>query len=246
MTIVATILTGLRLDLLQRTIGSSRPYLEQCDRVIVFHAANDEETAEYLGGLPFESYQPKELVPLKSAVFRHSNGAATSACAMLAAKTGCELWMHVEDDWCLAPELVAQHPDWFTDAQDVALMPQVGQVRLREERHLGDLVQTPAGLRGVGGCANMNWVDGRETAWQTIPGAKVMLGNAHYTFNPFIMRTALIGGVLQPSGEPIRGVFPADNERHAMARFYALNLHVAQMRPGVYRHIGEGRHVGQH
>jgi hypothetical protein len=245
MTIVATVLETYRPDLLAATLDGSRDILRACDSVIMFCNGGDAESMAAMDacGVDHErlvrTCEPADVLP---------NGPATTACALAAKKSGCDLWIHLEGDWLLVPELVAQLPDWFDVAIDIASNPAIGQVRLREETHLGQLVTLPDGLHGDGsGAANINWVDGRPVPWRVMPDAPFMVSNAHLTWNPMIMRTELIGtGVPEKPGEPIRGVFPAETERHAMARFYAANLLVAQLRPGVYRHIGEGRHSGQH
>jgi hypothetical protein len=242
MTICATILTGHRPDLLAVTLGGALDYLRRCDHVIVFHNGGDAETAAVLDGCGIEHERMTrdwDMLP---------NGPATSACALAAKRSGCELWWHVEDDWLPVPELVERHPTWFDDAQEIALNPSIGQVRLREEAHLGRIVTLPEGMVGDGsGSSNTNWIDGRLVAWQSVREAPFMVGAHHLTFNPMVMRASLIGdGTPEKPGEPLHGVFPAETERHAMARFYAANLLVAQLRPGIFRHIGEGRHVGQH
>lgn len=242
MSIVATILTGYRPDLLRRTLESSRADLLRCDHVIVFHNGGDEPTTAVLNecGINHERItRDGDMVP---------NGPATSICAAQARNTGCDLWWSLEDDWQQVPELVARHPSWFDDACEIATNPSIGQVRLRREDHLGGLVTADGSVYGDGsGCSNTNWVDARLVPWRVVPDAPFMVGPHHLTFNPFIMRTALIGcGAPERAGEPISGVFPAETERHAMARFYALNLMVAQLRPGIFDHIGDGRHVGRH
>ena len=242
MTICCTILTGLRPDLLARTIEGSSDVLNWCDRVIVFANPADPETIAVLDncGVAHER--------MVNEGERLDNGRATTACALAAKASGCDLWFHLEDDWVPVDQDQGEAHTWLPDAIDIASNPAIGQVRLREETHLGQLVKLPDGLHGDGsGAANINWVDGRPVPWRVMPDAPFMVSNAHLTWNPMIMRTELIGtGVPEKPGEPIRGVFPAETERHAMARFYAANLLVAQLRPGVYRHIGEGRHSGQH
>lgn len=242
MTLCCTILTGTRPDLLQRTLDGSRDVFAQCDRVVAFANPADPETMAVLDGCGLD------LEIMRNDGPRLDNGRATTACAMAARESACDLWFHLEDDFVPVPELVAALPDWLAIACDIASNPAIGQVRLREESHLGQLVKLPDGLHGDGsGASNINWVDGRPVPWRTTPDAPFMVGNHHWTFNPAIMRTAVIGtGVPEKPGEPIAGVFPAETERHAMARFYAANLLVAQLRPGVFRHTGEGRHSGQH
>lgn len=245
MNIVATILETYRPDLLRRTLDSSREDLLRCAQVIAFCNGGDGPSMMVLDecGIPHD-----RIVHSASIGSVVPNGPATSICAAAARESGCEYWWHLEGDWTQIPELVARHPTWLADTVEIASNPAIGQVRLREEAHLGRLVTLPDGVHGDGsGASNTNWIDGRPVAWQVVPGAPFMVSAHHLTFNPFIMRTELIGdGKPQAPGEPIRGVFPAENERHAMARFYALNLLVAQLRPGIFRHIGEGRSLEGH
>lgn len=245
MSIVATVLTTYRPDLLARTIESSKKELLQCDHVIVLHNGGDDPTSRVLDACGIDHDRIVHTSTLPGCI---PNGPATSICAAAAHKSGCDYWLHLEEDWVQLPELVAALPDWFLVAQEIASNPAIGQVRLREESHLGQLVHTPDGLQGDGsGSANTNWIDYRPVAWTVVDHAPFMVGPAHFTFNPFIMRTSLIGdGVATKPGISIASVFPAETERHAMARFYAQNLLVAQMRPGIYHHIGDNRRVGQH
>ncbi len=242
MTICATILTGNRPALLAATLASSRAELLKCGRVIVLHNGGDAETTKVLDecGIDHDRIvRDGTMIP---------NGPATSVLAGHAKASGCPLWWHLEDDWEQVPGLVARHPTWFEDAQEIASNPAIGQVRLREESHLGRLLTLPDGLRGDGsGAANTNWVDARPVAWQVQEGTPFMVANAHWTQNPFICR-AEIASVLAPEkpGEYIRGVYPAEDERHAQARFYGLNLLVAQLRPGVFRHIGDEHSLEGH
>jgi hypothetical protein len=240
--VCATILTGQRPDLLKRTLTASASVLRCCDHVIVFHNGGDEPTAVVLNRCAINYERVTHAGPMIP------NGQAASMCAKLAVTSGAELWLHLEDDWELVPNLVAKLPDWFSRACEVAREPTIGQVRLREEAHLGRLTTGPQGLVADGsGASNANWCDGRLVTWRVSPDATFMVGPHHWTFNPALMRTAILGdGELEATGKPIAGVFPAETERHAMARFYSLNLLVAQMRPGVYRHTGEERHVGSH
>lgn len=228
--VVATILTGNRPDLLEQTLEGSLPYLKRCQRVLVLHNGNDVPTAKVLDRVGKEidldvMVRDGEMMP---------SGPATSILMVAAAKSGCDLNFHLEDDWSPAPELVAAQPDWFEIAQEVAMNPAIGQVRLRRESDLAF-------------CSPTNWIDGRGAAWSVVEGGAFMVAPHHWTQNPSIQRCALLGdGVNEKPGEYIRGVYPAESERHAMARFYALNLLVAQMRPGVYAHLGDGRSLENH
>lgn len=241
-TIHATVLTGFRPDLLETTMNGARDILARCAGVTVFLNGGDVESAKVLDECGINH---DRIIHVGNQI---PNGAATSVCAAAAFKSGAHLWLHLEDDWVPVPELVSRAPDWLEVAAALALDASVGQVRLREEAHLGTMVQLPDGVSVFdgSGASNANWIDQRLVPWHVHPDGAFMLGAHHLTFNPFIMRTELIGGAAEKAGEPIRGVFPAESERHAMARFYGLNLLVAQLRPGVFRHIGAGRSLEGH
>ena len=241
MTIAATILTGFRPELLRKTLESSEAELRRCDRVFILHNGGDAATTAVLDtcGIPHErGVRDGAMIP---------NGDATSICAGQVMGFGCALWWHLEDDWIQVPELVERSPTWFVDAQELASQPEVGQVRLREESHLGQMIKLPDGLHGDGSkAANHNWIDGRPVAWRKAE-ASFMLGAAHWIQNPFICRAELAWPrAVERAGTRIGSVYPAETERHAMARFYGLNLLVAQLCPGVFRHIGDGHSLEGH
>ena len=239
----ATILTGFRPDLLDATLRGAADTLSQCDGVTVFLNGGDVESAKVLDECGIDH---ERIIHVGNQI---PNGPATSICASAARKSGADVWLHLEDDWVPVPELVERLPDWLHHAAGIAMNEAVGQVRLREESHLGQLVTLPDGQQVAdgSGASNANWIDGRPVPWSIVPETPFMVAPHHVTFNPFVMRTALIGdGQPERPGEPIRGVLPAESERHAMARFYALNLLVAQLRPGVFRHVGGGRSMEGH
>jgi hypothetical protein len=76
-------------------------------------------------------------------------------------------------------------------------------------------------------------VSGEDIVWTEHRGYRT--GRAHYTFNPAIMRTSLA-----------RDVFPCVDEPEAMLRYHATGLLTAQLAPGLFRHIGDGRSLEGH
>jgi hypothetical protein len=237
-TVCATILTGGRPDLLRRTLAASSEVIERCDAVHAHSWKGDEETAAVL----------REM--LNNCVHGGSglaNGPAVSACARYFLDSGCDVWLHLEDDWELMSERAALEPDWFDVAVELVKNTSIGQVRLREVEHLGSPI-TIEGKDGVrfafdgSGASNRNWVSGTLVEWRTHERWPFMAGPAHLTFNPFMMGRSMAEQVFWA---------PVENELHAMDRFHAARTGegrplVAQLRPGVYSHIGEGRHIGEH
>lgn len=208
--VAVTILTGRRPDLLAATVASlttAAPGLLQSAHVTVLHNGTDAKTAALLDGWPWVD-----------AIDTHHGsmlpvGAAVSRLA--AALPDRPLWLHLEDDWTAATTV----PGWLDVARDMLADPQVGQVRLR---HRGQPVHT------------RHMTTGQPIRWtRHHPGA--LVGEAHYTCNPSLMRTA--DAVV---------VWPADSERAAMHTFATRGWQVAQLDPGVFHHTGAAQSLEGH
>lgn len=118
--------------------------------------------------------------------------------------------LHLEDDW----QVATADTTWLLRAVQVLQEdPRVGQVRLR---HRGQTVLKTHMVT-------------RRPLWWTPGPCGTEIAAAHYTLNPSLMRS-----------EQVPQLWPAPNERAAARTFHNLGWLVAQMLPGVFRHIGEG------
>lgn len=246
-TVCLTVLTGRRPDLLRRTLDSIRPYIPRCESVVgVVWDSADEESASILGSVA--QVRRNTWATL-------DNGAGTSMCARSFLESGCDVWWHMEDDWELLQDRAQLEPEWFTVAAELAANSDIGQVRLREMEHLGGLVPVtyPDGVRFLGdgsGCSNRSWVTSKPVEWKTSEGWPFMVSAdtastspAHWTNNPFMCSAEVVGQVFYSA---------TNNEIHAMDRLHAARTKAgsryatAQLRPGVFRHIGDERSLEGH
>jgi hypothetical protein len=115
--------------------------------------------------------------------------------------------LHLEDDW----ETTTLDAGALARAADVLADPTVGQVRLR---HRSEQV------------LDRHMVTRRPIVWTT--GDRQRRGDAHFTFNPGMVRADVADRV-----------FPAVDEVDAQRRFLTTGLDVVQLEPGVFRHTGE-------
>lgn len=132
-------------------------------------------------------------------------GSAISFLADEALTSGKTYWLHIEDDWKFNESV-----DWLKRAKQ--MLNKSYQVRLRH--------QTEKVL-------NTHMITGQVIEWQDLPFG--FLGKAHFTFNPFLMKT-----------KDIPFVFPCKGERDAQKNALANSkLIVTQLKPGNFIHIGE-------
>lgn len=136
-------------------------------------------------------------------------GVAVSALAAeAAALDGAQYILHLEDDW----ETHAVEQGWLHRARQVLdAHPHIGQVRLR---HRGEPV------------LHQHMLTRRPIVWTQRNGF-MSAPSAHYTFNPSLIRTV-----------DVPRIFPSASEVEAQARFLSTRMAVAQLLPGVFRHIG--------
>jgi hypothetical protein len=135
-------------------------------------------------------------------------GIATSlAVGAVAGHGAVDVVLHLEDDW------ETRTVDDAALVRAAALLDDasVGQVRLRHcsEAVLGRHMLTQAAI-----------------TWDPADGHQ--RGNAHFTFNPALVRARVADLV-----------FPALDQREAQRRFLATGLDVIQLDPGVFAHLGE-------
>lgn len=201
--LVVTILTGRRPHLLERTLKSAEVAIGDVledARVIAFVNGADDESRAVCRSFPWVDGALLALSWLPI-------GEATSWCAGFAEPS--RYWLHLEDDWeCLsAPE------SWLTESIALLDSGKVDQVRLRDasEKVLKKHMVTGAPI---------NWT--QEGHFD--------IGEAHLTFNPFLMRVS-----------DISDAFPCTGERNAQKKWLAAgHKMVAQHHPGLFRHIGGG------
>lgn len=119
--------------------------------------------------------------------------------------------LHLEDDWVAC----TADTTWLDRARRVLTEhPDIHQVRLR---HTAEPVM------------RKHMITRRPLHWAAGPyGTRVAA--AHYTLNPSLMRS-----------DEVAQLWPADTENGAARQFYNLGWKVAQMEPGVFRHIGDGQ-----
>lgn len=202
MSLIVTILTGRRPHLLEQTLKSTliKIWFPVGTTVIAFNNGNDPLTQVVLNGW---------LGRVKHSTDWLSIGEATSACAKLALTLSWDYWLHLEDDW----ECLASPEGWLDESIALLASGKVDQIRLRDasEKVLKKHMVTGAPIR-----------------WKK--EGNFDIGEAHLTFNPFLMRVS-----------DISDAFPCEGERDAQRKWLAAgHKMVAQHHPGLFRHIGGG------
>ena len=204
--VAVTILTGGRASLLADTLDSTEricPGLLDSAGVYALRQGTDQATADVLW-----RHMPR-INHLTEQDRIHPIGDALSQLAVLAAGSGRRYWLHLEDDWRAISTV-----DGWLDAARGALdeHEQVGQVRLR---HLGDDV------------SERHMITREEIRWER--RGPVRIAEAHWTFNPTLMRVSDIGRV-----------YPCGGEMEAMRRVRDAGLPLAAHAcPGMWTHIGD-------
>lgn len=209
MTLVLTILTGGRPELLERTIASverSAPAVVEQARVVALVNGDDEVSIATLRRRPWVD-EIHEHRP-----FRLGIGEAISRLMSLVPLQERGTLLHLEDDWECSPG------GWYEVGLDLLQRHKdIGQVRLR--RH--------ASMSAVGqATSRYHMVTRQPLDWQP-RGKRCLVARAHYTFNPTLVRT-----------EVARRIFPCDSEFHAAQKFHRTGLLAAQLLPGAFRHTG--------
>lgn len=215
--VVVTVLAGGRPHLLERTIEGIRPMLDmQQIRLHVQLNQRDEQSrviAERL--LEPLAGRINASIPTDKGVM--PIGLAFSECARHAADSGADFWLHLEDDWLVD----TADRMWLHRAMGILDdLNDVGQVRLRHsgERTLPYHMLTKRGL-----------------VWRPDAAHGALIADeAHWTFNPSLVRTAEVADVFARAH--------LSGERHAQEMTHSAGYRsVAQLYPGVFRHIGGGR-----
>lgn len=206
MEVTITILTGDRPHLLRRTVASlekHEPKLVQDARVVAYVNAPDRASENILVDCGWV-----DRIDVRCSGPRYSIGEAVSR-LVAAAEPKKGMWLHLEDDWlCTRP--------WFEQALAVARTEgkSLGQVRAR----VWDKRRKP------GSASRFNMVSHTPISWTD--KKTYLIGNAHYTFNPGLVRAELVPYL-----------FPCRSEEDAARKFKGR---VAQLLPGAFRHLGDG------
>lgn len=198
--VVVTILSGMRPSLLDDTLTHLPDGLLASATVIALANGADEPTRAV--------YEAHRIEPLTTPTML-SLGDATSLLAEHALASGCEHWLHLEDDW----RCVTLDDHWLDDARrTLNAEPDVAQVRLRHhsETTLTRHRVTRANLR-----------------WQ--PHRVGRVAAAHLTVNPSLVRTEQFASLF-----PIVGETDLQQRGHT-----AGLTTVVQHHPGVFIHTGD-------
>lgn len=204
-----TVLTGRRLGLLRRTLDA----LDRADPSILSNA----KVVVYLNGR-----DPESLAYLKSLDYidrlEHRDtakpepiGDAVSRLANWVPKT-CRYAMHLEDDWTCQ----AKNSEFLAEASLILEHDsRVGQVRMRlkSEPTLGYHMTTRE---------KHSWLAAEAH------GLKYQVSGLHFTFNPSLVRVT-----------DLPKFYPSDHELTACRRYLRHYPLVAQLVPGVFKHIGD-------
>lgn len=202
--VAVTVVTGGRADLLARTLASLETYapgLLESAFVAVLQNGPDPDTTRILD-VYGDLWNQRAAINERLPIGR-------TAAAMLATSPPRPYVLHLEDDWLAA----TCASGWLDRARTALDDPRIGQVRLR---HRGDLV------------LGKHMVTRKRIDWQPGPDGHVV-GHAHYTLNPSLMRSADTPQVWEA----------ADGEAGAQRRFNATGLLTAQAVPGVFQHLGD-------
>lgn len=217
--LAVTILTGNRPKLLKRTTTTiathARPLLEKARVILMINGADDltVSVARKLDWVDVVHIRQRreeeadEIAPI---------GVAVSELMAMVPEEATHV-LHLEDDWeCTAD-------GWYDRALWILRRHgEVGQVRLRR-----DVPRSVVSQR----TSRFNMVNGKVIRWheQRAPaGFQYRTGDAHFTFNPSLVRRSLL---------PM--LYPCAGERDAASKFAMKRLGSAQLLPGAFRHIGD-------
>jgi hypothetical protein len=142
-------------------------------------------------------------------------GPAFSKLMTYVVTTETELVLYLEDDWLFNGD--PEDRSWLETAISALQWPEVGLVRLRNvsERTL-----------------NRHMITQKPIVWERIPGQRFTVAeHSHYTFNPTLMRVVDV---------PRSVVSETDAQRIFEIRS-PIRRKSAQIRPGVFSHIGGGQ-----
>lgn len=215
-TVVITLLAGGRPHLLKRTIEGIRPLLDLAQVSLHVQLNQPDEPSRAVAAELLDDLAGRITVSFPADRAVMPIGQAVTECARAAADSGAEFWLHLEDDW-----LADTADEWWLHRACGVLNRRagVGQVRLR---HIGErtLPYHMLTKRAITWTADLDL------------GAQIA-AEAHWTFNPSLVRTSHIAGVFAAAG--------LTGERHAQEITHNAGYRgVAQLYPGAFRHLGGG------
>lgn len=198
--VVVTVLATARPDHLDRTLSSFADAVDMKTlEVIALNNGNNPDVGNVFENHGITPMITDTVLPI---------GEATSRLALAAAESSRGYWLHLEDDW----SVTTLDPHWLTFAVEIlALESRVRQVRMR---HIAERTLP------------RHMVTGYPLNWQLLSAGFLMSNDAHWTFNPALVRV-----------EDIETVFPCVTEKDAQRRYTPCP--VAQLMPGAFVHLGE-------
>lgn len=215
--VIITLLAGGRPHLLERTIEGIRPMLDMQQIYLHVHLNQRDEQSRVIASRFLEPLLGRITVSFPSDDGVMPIGPAFSECAQVAADSGADFWLHLEDDWLVdtADRFWLHRAAGILDELD-----EVGQVRLR---HSGERTLP------------YHMLTKRALLWRAdLTLGALIAEEAHWTFNPSLVRTAEVASTFARAH--------LSGERHAQEITHSAGYRsVAQLHPGVFRHIGGGR-----
>ena len=195
-----TVLTGARSSLLERTLFSFRQNAPELAKEATWLTlVNGGDQASRL-------LVPRGEVLVTESILGIGDAVSLLMKTALREPSKYSYLLHLEDDWsCCGGE------QWFDQAVEHLKDKRVGQVRLR---HHNEQVMP------------VNALSHQRIQWKATASSR-RASNAHYTFNPSLVRIA-----------DARKVFPCSSELRAMEKFALLKFDVVQLVPGSFVHIG--------
>lgn len=205
--VFVTILAGGRPELLAQVLGSGVTKLgAPVQGVLNGYDPASAELLEAAGAtvdFANESRQHTAII-----------GAGVAHAAHLAVQSGARFWLHLEDDW----RLDTLDERWLERAiRALEVRPEITQVRLR---HYAERVLP------------YNMLTRRTLAWRADHELGITTAEAHWTFNPSLVRTSQVAPMFSTN------LVTANAERKAQE--LRRGEVVAQLMPGAFHHIGDG------
>jgi hypothetical protein len=224
------ILTYQRAEYLRKTLESffnvNYACLDVFKPVVVLVQGKDPSTMSVLDS--FSDFIDRTIV-LKS---NHGCAWGYTLINQELIEEGTDLVMHLQDDWeateplnnYLSMDAFTKYKRGYGIKELFEKLPEVGYMRLRSV--IWSKVSNTHRITGKG----IKW---KLWATKQKKYGRILTSDAHYTFNPTIIRTSVLKKIL-----------PVTKERDAMGKFHELNMLAAQLRANCFMHIGHERAVG--
>jgi hypothetical protein len=142
-----------------------------------------------------------------------------------------DLVMHLQDDWLSTEPLI----NYLDEDRFSGYKNNKGVFQLFEERKDVGYVRLRSATWSK--VSVINRISRKKIKWNKWATkynkySRLVIGNAHYTFNPTIIRTSVL-----------RRLLPVTKEQHAMEKYHKMKLLAAQLRGNCFMHIGDDRAV---